>query len=750
MLNDRIPGRRLFEGVLLCGLLIVSGCASAPRSAQAPTPAAAPTPRPASPSNAETAGELLAPSPAALRAADRARLQGDELGRMWLFENPPLDYWKKAYDFVPDSTWLRHVRLASVRFGEICSASFVSPDGLVLTNHHCARECVAAVSPEHVDYVQDGFYAVNREDELTCPDLYLDQLVQIEDVTSRVRGALPTGVPDTVIAAARDSVETAIEKACKDETKLECQVVDLYHGGAYHLYRFRRYRPVKLVFAPELQAGAFGGDPDNFTYPRYDLDISFFRAYQVDSITPVSTPDYLRWNPDGAEEGDVVFVTGNPGSTNRLRTISQLMYLARYDDPFTVAMIQSFVDFLHYVVQQNPAAERHVREQEAEFQNALKSYRGELDGLRDTLLVGRKIRWERDFRARVQADGGLNRQYGDTWNRITEIEERLARIGTRHTIYDFDIIGDPHTQLAGDLVRWVRQRARPEEQRTLDDAALDSVYQTLTQPTPYDPDVGAHLLAIRLQLARDWLAPDDPVVRTAFRGDESALDVARRLIRGSRIADVAFRRTFMGGDAAALEQSSDPMIRLARVMASGFDTLDTRVTDLQARESAQEERLAQALFAVFGSDIPPDATFTLRITDGVVKRYPYNGTFAPAFTSFYGLYERAHNFNNEHPWDLPQRYVVRRDSLDLATRLNFVATTDIAGGNSGSPIVDEQGRLVGTAFDGNIESLPNDFLFTTEAARTVAVHSAGILEALRRIYRADRLVNEITRAMNLE
>ncbi len=443
-----------------------------------------------------------------------------------------------------------------------------------------------------------------------------------------------------------------------------------------------------------------------------------------------------------------MFVTGNPGTTNRLRTVSQLMVQARYDDPFTVDMIQSFVDFLDHMVQANRATERQVREQEAEFQNGLKSYRGELTGLRDTLLMGHKIKWENDFREKVQADADLARKYGDTWDRINDIEEGLAHVGTRHSIYDSGIIGDPHAQLAADLVRWVRQEALPEGQRTMSDAALDSVYQVLTRPTPYDPDVGAYLLAIRLRLARDWLPPGDPLLRVAFRGDDSALDAARRLVRGSRIADVAFRRTFMGGAAAALEQSSDPMIQLARVMVSGFDSLDARVTDLQARESAQEERLAQALFAVFGQDIPPDATFTLRITDGVVKRYPYNGTFAPAFTSFYGLYERAHNFNDEHPWDLPPRYVARRDSLDLATRLNFVATTDIAGGNSGSPIVDEQGRLVGTAFDGNIESLPNDFLFTTEAARTVGVHSAGILEALRRIYGADRLVSEITRAMN--
>jgi hypothetical protein len=746
MLNDRIPGPRLVRGTLLCGLLFAAGCAASPQYVPAPTPAAVPAPRPLPPT--DTTRGLLAPSPAALRAAGRAQLQGDELGRMWLFENPPLDYWKRTYGFAPDSAWLRHIRLASVRFGEICSASFVSPDGLVLTNHHCARECVAAVSPEHVDYVQQGFYAVNREDELTCPDLYLDQLVQTEDITGRVRDALPKGVPDTVLASVRDSVEKAIETACKDETKLECQVVDLYHGGAYHLYRYRRYQPVKLVFAPELQAGSFGGDPDNFTYPRYDLDISFFRAYQPDSITPVRTPDYLRWNPDGAEEGDVVFVTGNPGSTNRLRTVSQLMVLQRYDDPFTVSMIQSFVDFLHHMVQENRASERQVREQEAEFQNALKSYRGELKGLRDTLLLGRKIRWEREFRAKVQADGDLSREYGDTWDRMADIEEGLARIGTRHSIYDSGIIGDPHTLLAGDLVRWVRQEALPEGQRTMSGAALDSVYQTLTQATPYDPDVGAYLLAIRLQLARDWLPPDDPMLRAAFRGGESALQAARRLVHGSRIADVAFRRTFMRGDVATLEQSSDPMIRLARAMVSGFDTLDARVNALQAGESAQEERLAQALFAVFGSDIPPDATFTLRITDGAVKRYPYNGTFAPAFTSFYGLYERAHNFNDEHPWDLPQRYIARRDSLNLATRLNFVATTDIAGGNSGSPVVDRDGRLVGTAFDGNIESLPNDFLFTDDAARTVGVHSAGILEALRSIYGADRLVSEITSAMN--
>ncbi|HEX7051293.1 MAG TPA: S46 family peptidase [Longimicrobiales bacterium] len=721
--------------LLLVAALAMAGCAA--RGA-APTE----TPSPAAP---EREGPLE-PSAAALRTADRVQLTGTELGTMWTFENPPLEYWNERYDFQPTREWLDHVRLSAVRYGEICSASFVSPNGLVMTNHHCARDCVEAVSTEDVDYVVEGFYAATRDEERVCPDLYLDQLVEIEDVTQRVQSAAPAGAADTAIAAARQAEQEEIIEECEANTDFECQVVSLFHGGQYKLYRYRRYAPVKLVFAPELQAGFFGGDPDNFTYPRYALDVAFVRAYQPDGVRPARTPEYFAWDPDGANEGELVFIVGNPGSTSRQITVAQALYEKAYRHPFLIQFLDEQRDFLEWVASLGPEAERSVRDQLFGVENSLKAFRGELAGLRDTLLMGRKIRWEREFRQRVEADPQLRARYGSVWSRMAEIQARKLRVSPRLNINNFEFIGDPYTQLAGQLVRYVRETAKPEAERmeAYRGEQLAQVEQRLRGPSQVNPDVATRLLAIRLELARSWLPPDDPFIRAAFRPGETPDQAAQRLVQGSRIGDAAFRTSLMQGGIAAVEASDDPMVRLALTMDDAYRRLAPEWEELTAAEAIQSERLAQALFAVYGTDLPPDATFTLRISDGVMQGYPYNGTLAPAKTSIYGIYERSFNFDNRMPFTLPESFAERRDDVDMATPLDFVTTNDITGGNSGSPLIDREARIVGIAFDGNIEQLPNEFLFRTETgARTVAVHSAGIIEALRSIYRADALLEEL-------
>ncbi|HEX7120244.1 MAG TPA: S46 family peptidase [Longimicrobiales bacterium] len=720
---------------LALALALAAGACGARAEPETPAPAAA-----------ERAEDPLEPSEAARRTADRVTLTGTELGTMWTFENPPLEYWRETYDFEATPQWLDHVRLASVRYGEICSASFVSPEGLVMTNHHCARECIEAVSTEQVDYVVEGFYAATRDEEALCPDLFLDQLVEIGDVTQRVQGATPAGADPTAAARAREAEIEAIQTECEETTDFECQVVELFHGGQYRLYRYRRYQPVKLVFAPELQAGFYGGDLDNFTYPRYALDVAFVRAYQPDGRSPARTPHYFEWDRDGAREGELVFITGNPGSTSRQITLSQLMYEQQYRHPFLIQYLEGQRDFLRWVASMGPEQERQVRDQLFGIENSIKAYSGQFAGLRDTVLVGTKIRWEREFRRRVEADPELRAQYGDAWDEMARIQRDKLYVSPRLNINDWEFLGDPYSQLAGTLVRYIRESARPEAERLegYRPQEVAQVEQVLRRPTPVNPEVGARTLAIRLDLARRWLPPNDPFIRLAFQPGENPQQAAERLVRSTRVADVAFRESLIQGGPAALQASDDPMIRLAIHMDEMLRQLRPRWDALTAEQALQQQRLARALFAVYGTQLPPDATFTLRISDGIMRRYPYNGTVAPAKTSFWGIYERAYNFDNQMPFTLPESFAERREHVALDTPFDFVTTNDITGGNSGSPMIDREARVVGVAFDSNIEGLPNEFLFRTETgARAVGVHSAGILMALRDIYQAEALVAEL-------
>ncbi len=733
--------RRVGSGVPLI-LLLLAGCASAAPSS---APAA---PTPTAPVAAVGPDTALAPPAAAERTSERVQVTGTELGTMWTFENPPIDYWQKKYGFNATEQWLRHVRLASVRYANYCSASFVSPNGLVMTNHHCARECVEASSTSDHDYVTEGFYAASRGEEKPCPDLYLDQLVEIQDVTDRVQSAAPAGAAARDVAAIQDSVRDAIERECTDEAKdLVCQVVVLFRGGQDQLYRYHRFRNVKLVFAPELQAAYFGGDYDNFTYPRYDLDFSFVRAYADDGSGPASTPEYLRWNAQGAKEGDLVFIVGNPGSTNRLSTVAQLMYERKYRHPLNVWVLQHREDLLEQMVKNNPAAARELRQDQFETQNSLKAFTGELRGLQDSILVGRKIAWEKQFRQRVQADPQLQAQYGDVWQKLADLQHRKLEVSPRLNVnsFAFFALASPQMQVAGQLVQYLKEKAKPATERdtSLTPQAMQQLEGQLGSPLNLDTGIGTTLLGQRLEFARDWLPSSAPFVKAAFQAGESPQAAAQRLIRGSRIDDAQFRTSLLQGGMAALQSVDDPLIRLALQMDSVHAGLVGEWQDVLAAENVQQERLAKALFAVYGKKLPPEATLTLRISDGVMRGYDYNGTKAPAKTTFYGLYGRAADFENDGPFELADRVAARRDSVDMAVPLDFVTTNDITGGNSGSPLIDREGRLVGIAFDSNIEGLPNQFLFTDEAARAVGVDAAGILEGLSSIYGAKALVQEI-------
>jgi hypothetical protein len=731
--------RQLLHFFTIAALAALAGCASAPAAPAATEPLRPP------PAVAPVAPDTrLQPPAAAERASHALQPTGLELGTMWTFENPPRQYWQERYGFSPTQQWLDHARLASVRFGEHCSASFVSPDGLVMTNHHCARQCIQDVSPPETDFVAIGFLARTRGEELVCPDLFLDQLVEIADVTERVRAAAPAGGTSQQIADAHVAESERIQQECATRTGNTCQVVPLYQGGQHQLYEYRRFAPVKLVFAPELQAGYFGGDPDNFTYPRYALDVAFVRAYEADGSTALPTQAFhFRWHAQGPAENDVVFVTGNPGSTSRLITTSQLMYERSYRHPFIIALLEGQRAMLQAIAAQGPQQERAVREQLFGVENSLKAFSGQLAGLRDTLLVAQKLAWERDFRQRVEAEPQA-RQYLDLWPRMEEIQQRKLELNPVVNLTNAALIGAPHLAIAGQLAGWLRAAQLPEAERppAFQGQRFDQLRAALLQPTPIPEAQAAGALALQLQLARDWLPPGHPLLRTLLPQEASPEQAAQRLIQASRVGDVAFRQMIIETPAAG-DTLTDPLFRAARMMDSIYNVVLPQWRTLSAEETVQRERLGRALFAVFGTRLPPDATFTLRIADGVVSGYPYNGTIAPYRTTFYGMYARAAEFDNAFPWTLPPSFERQRATIDMRVPVNFVSTNDITGGNSGSPVIDREGRIVGIAFDGNIEQLPNEFVYRQVAGRTVSVHSAGILEALRSVYQAQALVDEL-------
>ncbi len=729
----------------ILALLATAACASAGSQEEVAAPSPLMTGADLTPHAPPQLLEVLRPPEAAVTAAEDVELTGTEMGTMWTFENPPLDYWEETYGFRPSAEWLEHVRLASVRYGQVCSASFVSPNGLVITNNHCARDCIDAVSTEESDYLMDGFYAPTRNDEKLCPNLYLDQLIEIEDITAPVHAAAQPGMDAAAVASAQQRIRTELDQQCEAETGLGCQVVSLFHGGQYKLYKFRRYSTVKLAFAPETQAGFFGGDPDNFTYPRYDLDITFVRAYEDDGVTPARTPHYFKWDPEGAQEGELVFVTGNPGSTSRQISVSEYLYQREARHPTLVDFFDSRVDVLHAIAEKDPARGRALKNTTLRYENSQKLFRGQLKGLRDLGLTAHKIRWENEFRQKVEQDPQLAAQYGDVWDELEVIHTAKARLYPKLYLYDPDeIVPSAHLQLAGRFVRYIEAMAVPEGQRPNQFRGdnLAQIEAQLREPGPLLEDQSVGMLAGRLAIAQGWLPVNDPLV-AAIRAGETPYDAARRLVGATRVGDAEYRARLMEGSATSLGALEDPLVTLARRMITMRRPALREWGRLTTAQDIQTERFAKALFAVYGTDLPPDATFTLRITDGEVKRYEYNGTYAPAQTTLYGLYARAAEFGNEMPWKLAPAFEKARDEVDMSIPINFVSTNDITGGNSGSPVIDRDARIVGVAFDGNVEAFPNEFLFVAPSGRTVSVHTAGITEALRSVYQTGELLAEI-------
>jgi hypothetical protein len=660
---------------------------------------------------------------------------------MWTFDNPPLKQLKDKYNFTPAAQWLDHIRLSSVRLNDGGSGSFVSPHGLLLTNHHVARGQLQKNSTAEHDYIENGFYAATQDQEMKSPDLEVNVLQSMENVTPRVQAALTNAKTPEQEFGARRAAIAAIESESQKATGLRSDVVTLYQGGEYWLYRYKRYTDVRLVFAPEQQAAFFGGDPDNFTYPRYDIDMALFRVYE--NGQPIDSKDYLKWNPKGAANEELVFVSGHPGSTQRSDTVAQLAYERDVDNPNLINLLERRLAVLEQYGAGGAEPARQVATRIFGFQNSLKVFEGRDKGLKTPSVMAAKQKDEDAFRAKVMANPQWRAEWGNAWDAISAAETKAASRSKEQFYHGLD---SDLANFATNIVQYVAEVKKPDGERLpgYHDAQLESFRFRMQSPAPVYPAMEIARMTGALQLDLDEAGKDDPFVRAVLNGMTPA-EVAATLVNGTKLADPAFRKTLIDGGEPAVAASTDPMIVLARKLdPMRRELIKWQQDNVQSVEQEAGEKIGKARFAVYGKTTYPDATFTLRLSYGQVKGYPMNGTIAPYKTTLYGLYDRANSFDFKPPFNLPARYAEGIGKLDLSTPVDFVTTNDVVGGNSGSPLFNRDGEIVGLLFDGNIESLLGDFVYDGETNRTIAVHTAVMTEVLRKLYGAQSLLNELT------
>jgi len=664
---------------------------------------------------------------------------------MWTFNNVPRAEIKKRYNFDVTDEFLKHLQLASVRFNNGGSGSFVSPNGLALTNYHIVEDFVTELSTPQKDYAKTGFLARTPAEEMKIPNLELNVLESIEDVTERVNAGVKPGASAVDALAARRAAIQAIEAESTRATSLRSDVITLYQGGQYNLYRYHKYTDVRLVFVPEFQAAFFGGDPDNFNFPRFNIDMSLVRVYE--NGQPVHPAEYLKWSTTGAKEGDLTFVTGNPGSTSRLNTVANLEYLRDTAIPLLLRWLEHREAVLKAYMAQGEEQTRRAQNELNGVQNALKVYRGQFAGLKDQALMARKSKEEQALRQSIAADPRRQRDYGDAFDLIAAARKNFAPYERDRRF--LDLAAGFNTQLfqyARSLVRFAAESAKPSAERLPEyaDNRLPALGAALSADAPLYPDFDKMKLADSLAFMRDEYGASNPLVQRVLKGETPEARAAE-LIDGTKLKDASFRAQLFKGGAEAINVSNDPMLELARSIDPEARAVRKRYEDeVVGVERNAYAKIAHALFETEGTRLYPDATFTLRLSYGSVKGYNENGHHVAPFTTLGGLYERAAEHKYQFPYNLPQRWLDRKTALDLKTSFNFVTTNDIIGGNSGSPTVNRQGELVGLIFDGNIQSLVGNFIYDESVNRAISVDSRGMLEVMRKMFDATELVAELT------
>ncbi len=660
---------------------------------------------------------------------------------MWLLTAPPRAMLKERYGFDPSPAWLDHVQRSAVRISAGGSGSIVSPDGLVMTNHHVGSEVLSQLSTKARDLMETGFYARTRAEELKCPDLELDVLWEIKDVTSEVNAGVKEGMSPADAGEVRQRAIAEIARHAQDESKLKCEVVTLYQGARYHLYCYRRYTDVRLVFAPEQAIAYFGGDTDNFEFPRFNLDVCFFRIYE-DGL-PIQAEHSLTWS-GGSREGDLALVLGHPGSTQRLYTNDHLKFMRYTMIPARLRQLWRAEVKWQEFMGRSAEDQRLGNEDYLGVTNSRKAFTGQLAGLLDPAVMGAKASAESRLRDAVRANPEWNKRWGDGWDVISKAEhERLAWFD-RWFVFErglrSDLIG-----YARDIVRHAEETSKPngERLREFRESALASLYTRLYSPAPMHDALEIERIAGALSFMAENLGGDDPAVLTALAG-KSPKARAEELVLGTSLKDPAARRKLVEGGSAAVAESKDPMIVFWKAMDKESRALRSRYErEVEAAEQAGYAKIAAAKFAVEGENTYPDATFSLRLSFGAIKGYAENGRDIPPYTDFAGMYERYADRKGQVGFDLPERWLRGKGRLDLTTPFNFVCGADIIGGNSGSPVVNTKGEVIGLIFDGNIHSLVGAFQYDGTQNRAVAVDSRAIIEALRKLYDAGPLADEL-------
>jgi hypothetical protein len=665
---------------------------------------------------------------------------------MWLYNKAPKDQIKAKYGFDLTQQWLDHVRLSSVRFNNGGSGSFVSADGLTFTNHHVGAACVQQLSTAGRDYLKTGFYARTQAEEAKCPNLELNELVGIEDVTDKVNAGVRPEMSVADAGQAQRAAMSQIEKDCATSTGLRCDVVTFYSGQVYNLYKYKKYTDVRLVFAPEFDAAFFGGDPDNFTYPRYDLDITFFRVYEDGH--PAHLDNYLRWSRTGVKDGDLIFVSGHPGSTSRQQTLAQWEFTRDVAYPWVLGSLKRRIALLQDFSKQSEENARIAQEDLFSWQNSQKAFTGYQTGLVDQAIVGAKSADETHLRQYYKTTT-RNAGAPDPWDEIAQAM-KLQRDIYPSLMYlerlrGFVLGSSGLPVTARTLVRAAEEKPKPNAERLREfrDSALPSLEQQLFSTEPVYKKLETVILADSFAEMQEKLGRDNPDVQKVLNG-KTPTEAAKDMIAGTKLDDIAVRKQLYEGGEAAIAASTDPLIVAMRAIEpdalAARKQFDDTIDSVIRRDGTL---IAKARFDQSGFAQPPDATFTLRLSYGSVKGYKENGKDVPYFTTMGGAFEHAAEHNNQPPYNLAESWVKMKSNLDLKTPLNFVSTPDIIGGNSGSPMVNKEGEVVGIVFDGNIESLPWNFAYSDVQGRSVSVDSRGIQEALRKIYGARALADEL-------
>lgn len=705
---------------LLLILVLFSGCSSSSQSVETKT----------SPSKSVSYSGIN---------LDTVKAQKFDTGKMWTFDYPPLDYFKSEYGFSPSEEWLSDVRMSALKFGGWCSASFISEDGLIMTNNHCSDFIVNDLNKEGEDIRSNGFIAQTLEDERKHPTLYVDQLVAIKDVTDEIQDAIDQGKNLEEKTNFKKQKISSLEKI---EGSKVFKVVSLYNGGRYSLYEYKRYSDIRLVLIPESELGLYGGDPDNYTYPRYSLDCTFWRAY--DNGKPAKIENHFTWSKDGAQENEPLFVIGNPGTTNKLKTVSQLRYMRDYTYLNSAYIYTELQKIYEELIAEFPERRQALVDNLSGYANLAKRYNGVLRGLRNPYYMARKEDFEKNLMNAVDNDSKLKEKYSAAWENIERTRGEMSSVANEYFAYlRSNTVISEYYKIAIKLNDLADQLSKPEDERLpqYKGAALDSTKNTIW-PENLDKELARKKLRLQAELMYMNLGSDNQYVKNLWGGKkgEAAADY---VLSKSDLTSQEKVKELISGGADAIKNSDDPFLEFIRNTNARYNEIQTMVAEINKTESVYEDLLGQALYEVHGTTIPPDGSGTLRIGDGVLKSYDYNGTIAPLFTTFYGMYDRYYSFNKKFPWSLPERWANPPAEFDLNTKYNFISTHDIVGGSSGSPVINKNKEIVGIAFDGNIESNAGYFIYDTKENRMISVASQGMLEVVQDVYKLRRLSEEI-------